>query len=122
GGGPGGYVTAIRTGQLGLDAVLVEEAALGGTCLNVGCIPSKALIHVADAFDQAAQQARATAFGLSVERPKLDFARMLEWKDGVVGRLRGGVAGLLKRHRVKTLRGRAVMLDGKSCRVETDTG
>jgi dihydrolipoamide dehydrogenase len=122
GGGPGGYVTAIRAGQLGVDAVLVEEAALGGTCLNVGCIPSKAIIHVAEAFDHARRQARSTPFGLSVERPSIDFARTLEWKDGVVGRLRGGVAGLLKRHGVKTVRGRAVMLDGKTCRVETDTG
>lgn len=122
GGGPGGYVTAIRAGQLGLNVALAEEAALGGTCLNVGCIPSKALIHVADAYDQARQQARSTAFGLSVQRPKLDFARAQEWKDGVVGRLRGGVESLLKRHGAKIFRGRAVMLDGKSCRVETDTG
>src|SRR5690606_1242800 len=59
---------------------------------------------------------------LSVESPRLDFVRALEWKDDIVGRLRGGVAGLLKRHRVKTLRGHATMLDGKSCHVETDTG
>ena len=122
GGGPGGYVTAIRAGQLGLDVVLVEEAGLGGACLNVGCIPSKALIHAAEAYDHAAQQARSAPFGLSVERPTIDFARTVEWKDGIVGKLKGGVAGLLKRHKVKTLEGRAVLQDGKTCQVETDTG
>ena len=122
GGGPGGYVAAIRAGQLGLDVVLVEEGPLGGVCLNVGCIPSKALIHVADAYAEADQQSRSSPFGLRVEKPTLDFARAVEWKDGVVGRLRGGVAGLLKRHKVKSMRGRAEMLDGKTCRVETDTG
>jgi len=122
GGGPGGYVAAIRAGQLGLDAVLVEEGPLGGACLNVGCIPSKALIHAAEAYDHAVRQARAAPFGLRVERPTIEFARTIEWKDGIVGRLQGGVAGLLKRHKVKTVRGRAVMLDGKTCQVETDTG
>src|SRR5688572_20005685 len=78
GGGPGGYVAAIRAGQLGLDVVLVEqggrEGGLGGTCLNVGCIPSKAIIHAADAVHHAHQQASAASpFGLKVERPTLDF-------------------------------------------------
>jgi dihydrolipoamide dehydrogenase len=122
GGGPGGYVTAIRAGQLGLDVVLVEAGGLGGTCLNVGCIPSKALIHAAEAYDHAVEQSRSSPFGLTVERPRIDLARTMEWKDGIVGRLKGGVAQLLKRHNVKTLRGHAMMLDGKTARVETDTG
>ena len=68
GGGPGGYVAAIRAGHHHLDTVLVEETRLGGTCLNVGCIPSKALIHAADAYDQARRQASAASpFGVSVE-------------------------------------------------------
>src|SRR3954451_25009238 len=79
GGGPGGYVTAIRAGQLGLDVVLVEqdgrEGGVGGTCLNVGCIPSKAIIHAADAFHHASEQAISAPFGVRVERPTLDFAR-----------------------------------------------
>src|SRR3954468_24380417 len=99
GGGPGGYVTAIRAGQLGLDVVLVEqggaEGGLGGTCLNVGCIPSKAIIHAAEAFHQAVEQSRSGPLGIHVERPTLDFARTLEWKNGVVGRLTGGVGALL---------------------------
>jgi dihydrolipoamide dehydrogenase len=126
GGGPGGYVTAIRAGQLGLDVVLAEqggrEGGLGGTCLNVGCIPSKALIHAAEAFHRAVEQSRSAPLGIKVERPAIDLARTMEWKDGVVGRLTGGVGALLKRHRVKILQGRAEMIDGKSCRIETDTG
>jgi len=126
GGGPGGYVCAIRAGQLGLDVVLVEQGGraggLGGTCLNVGCIPSKALIHAADAFHRAVEQSVKAPFGLKVERPAIDLARTVEWKDGVVGRLTGGVAALLKRHKVRILQGRAVMEDGKTARVETDTG
>ena len=126
GGGPGGYVTAIRAGQLGLDTVLVEQngkgGGLGGTCLNVGCIPSKALIHAADAFHHAVEQSRTAPLGIKVERPTIDLLRTVEWKDGVVGRLTSGVGALLKRHRVKILQGRAEMVDGKSCRIETDTG
>ncbi len=126
GGGPGGYVTAIRAGQLGLDVVLAEQGGkdggLGGTCLNVGCIPSKALIHAADAFHHAVEQSRSAPLGIKVERPSIDFARTLEWKDGVVGRLTSGVGALLKRHKVKIVQGRAEMIDGKSCRIETDTG
>src|SRR3954469_25567179 len=122
GGGPGGYVAAIRGGQHHLDAVLVEETRLGGTCLNVGCIPSKALIHAAEAYDHAWRQATSAPFGLSVERPSLDFRRMIGWKDGIVGRLNTGVAALLKKSRVKIVRGHGTMIDGKTCRVETDTG
>ncbi len=127
GGGPGGYVAAIRAGQLGLDVVLVEqggrEGGLGGTCLNVGCIPSKAIIHAADAVHQARLQAEAKSpFGLAVGAPALDFARTIEWKDGIVGRLTSGVAALLKRYKVKIVTGHATMVDGKTCKVETDTG
>jgi dihydrolipoamide dehydrogenase len=126
GGGPGGYVCAIRAGQLGLDVVLVEqgglEGGLGGTCLNVGCIPSKAVIHAADAFHHAVTQAKSAPFGLKVERPTIDFARTIEWKDGIVGRLTGGVGTLLKRHKVKIVHGHAELVDGKTCRVDADTG
>jgi dihydrolipoamide dehydrogenase len=122
GGGPGGYVAAIRAGQLGVDTVLVESGPLGGTCLNVGCIPSKALIHAADEFAKATAHARDAAFGLRVERPTLDFAQTIAWKDGIVGRLNGGVASLLKKNHVRTLRGHAMLLDGKTCEVVTDTG
>ena len=126
GGGPGGYVCAIRAGQLGLDVVLVEQGGtdggLGGTCLNVGCIPSKALIHAADAYAPRGRAGEVGALRPRVERPTIDFARTVEWKDGIVGRLTSGVGALLKRHRVKILQGHATMVDGKTCRVETDTG
>lgn len=122
GGGPGGYVAAIRAGQRHLDTVLVERTRVGGTCLNVGCIPSKALIHAADAYDHARHQATASPFGLSVEKPALDLAKTITWKDGIVSRLNTGVAALLKRSHVNILRGHGRMLDGKTCRVELDTG
>ncbi|MBD0272059.1 MAG: dihydrolipoyl dehydrogenase [Acetobacteraceae bacterium] len=122
GGGPGGYTAAARAGQLGVDTVLVEQGSLGGTCLNVGCIPSKALIHVAAEYARAAEAARASPFGLRAGVPSLDLGRAVAWKDGVVGRLNGGVATLLKGAGVRTVQGRAAMLDGKTCRVGTDTG
>ena len=122
GGGPGGYVAAIRAGHHGLDTVLVEDTKVGGTCLNVGCIPSKALIHAADEYALALARAEGSPFGLSTGTPALDFARTLAWKDGIVARLNAGVAALLKRNGVKILRGRGTMLDGKTCRVDTDVG
>ena len=105
GGGPGGYVAAIRAGQLGLDTILVEEGRLGGTCLNVGCIPSKALIHAAEAF-HALRERRRYAMGLSVGRAELDYAKTIAWKDGIVPRLTTGVGALLKKAGVRSLRGR----------------
>jgi dihydrolipoamide dehydrogenase len=91
GGGPGGYVAAIRAGQLGLDTILVEAGRLGGTCLNVGCIPSKALIHAADAVHSQREPQALNAIGLSIGRPELDFAKTIGWKDSIVARLTGGV-------------------------------
>lgn len=122
GGGPGGYVCGIRAGQLGIDTVLVEKTRLGGTCLNVGCIPSKALIHAADEFHHLSVFASKGALGITAQIPAIDFARTLEWKDGIVSRLNGGVAGLLKRSRVRMFHGQARFLDGKTVLVETDTG
>jgi dihydrolipoamide dehydrogenase len=119
GGGPGGYVAAIRAGQLGLRTVLIERTALGGTCLNVGCIPSKALIHVAEAFHAANRQRETTPFGLSVGKVEIDFARTVAWKASIVNRLTGGVAGLLKRSGVSVISGAAEILDGKAVKVET---
>ncbi|MDQ2635169.1 MAG: dihydrolipoyl dehydrogenase, partial [Pseudomonadota bacterium] len=123
GAGPGGYVCAIRAGQLGVDTVIVEMAKPGGTCLNVGCIPSKALIHAADQFAQARAMAAGRGhIGISVAEPKIDLARTMAWKDGIVGRLNSGVAGLLKKAGVKIVLGRAAFRDGKTVEVETETG
>lgn len=123
GAGPGGYVCAIRAGQLGLDTVIVESGKLGGSCLNVGCIPSKAMIHVAEEFEKAAQAAAGkTPFGLSVAEPKLDLKQAVAWKDGIVQRLNNGVAGLLRKAGVKIVHGHARFRDGKTVAVETETG
>ena len=123
GAGPGGYVCAIRAGQLGIDTVIVESAKVGGTCLNVGCIPSKALIHAADEFDKLRQAASGgNPFGLSAQTPALDLGRAVAWKDGIVGRLTTGVSGLLKKAGVKSISGRARFRDGKTVEVETETG
>ncbi|SBW15768.1 dihydrolipoyl dehydrogenase [Brucella sp. 10RB9215] len=122
GGGPGGYVCGIRAGQLGIDTVLVEKTRLGGTCLNVGCIPSKALIHAADEFHRLTTFAAKSPLGITTQKPAIDFARTLEWKDGIVHRLNSGVAGLLKRSRVRMFQGQARFQDGKTVLVDTDTG
>jgi dihydrolipoamide dehydrogenase len=120
GGGPGGYVAAIRAGQLGIPTVLVEGAELGGTCLNIGCIPSKALIHAADAFHQATSYAGESPLGIRAGAPTIDVTRTVAWKDGIVKRLTGGVGALLKKNGVTVVRGWARILDGKT--VEVDGG
>src|ERR1700709_1589567 len=98
GAGPGGYVCAIRAGQLGIDTVVVEAKKLGGVCLNVGCIPSKALIHAANELAMIARiSSGESPLGISSSKPELDFAKTMLWKDGIVGRLTNGVAGLLKK-------------------------
>ncbi len=123
GGGPGGYVAGIRCGQLGLETVLVEAERLGGTCLNVGCIPSKAIIHVAGEFETMAHAAKAPLNGISLSAaPKIDFAETVKWKDGVVKRLNTGVAGLLKRAKVRVVEGWAAFSDAKTCTVKTKDG
>ncbi|HEY0424974.1 MAG TPA: dihydrolipoyl dehydrogenase [Rhodopila sp.] len=119
GAGPGGYVCAIRAGQLGIDTVIVEAKKLGGTCLNVGCIPSKALIHAADAFHGIAG---SSSLGISAGKPELDLSKTMLWKDGIVGRLNNGVAALLKKAGVKVVEGWARFRDGKTVEVETEIG
>jgi dihydrolipoamide dehydrogenase len=123
GAGPGGYVCAIRAAQLGVDTVIVEAIKTGGTCLNVGCIPSKALIHAADEFHKLERAASGdNRFGLSAQSPVLDLGQTVAWKDGIVGRLTSGVSGLLKKAGVKSITGRARFRDGKTVEVETETG
>jgi len=123
GAGPGGYVCAIRAGQLGLDTVIVEADKPGGTCLNVGCIPSKAFIHAADEFGATRQMlAGRNAMGIRVEAVSIDLAKTIAWKDGIVGRLNGGVSALLQKARVKIVHGRATFRDGKTVEVDTEVG
>ena len=123
GAGPGGYTCAIRAGQLGIDTVIVEAKKAGGTCLNVGCIPSKALIHAADEFASVSHMARGqNPLGISAQNPLLDLAKTIAWKDGIVGRLNNGVTGLLKKAGVKVLVGWATFRDGKTVEVATELG
>src|SRR5208337_742190 len=122
GGGPGGYVAAIRAGELGLDTVLVEDGRFGGACLHVGCIPSKAIIHAADAAHALTDPLALNAIGLTLTAPTLDFARTIAWKDAIVARLATGVGALLKKAGVRSLRGRATIVDGKSAIAHADTG
>src|SRR5690242_12497154 len=123
GAGPGGYVCAIRAGQLGIDTVVVEARRLGGTCLNIGCIPSKALIHAADEFASLGRFASGESpLGMSSATPRIDLARTMHWKDAVVGRLTGGVAALLKKANAKIVEGWARIRDGKTVEVQTEIG
>lgn len=122
GAGPGGYVCAIRAGQLGLDTVVIDGQAPGGTCLNVGCIPSKALIHAAEEFFAARTHAGENPFGITTSAPAIDFARTIAWKDGIVERLTGGVAGLLRKAKVRLVQGKACIIDGKTVEIDTPNG
>jgi dihydrolipoamide dehydrogenase len=120
GSGPGGYSAAFRAADLGLKTVLVERyAALGGVCLNVGCIPSKALLHAAAVTDEA----RALGeHGITFGEPKIDLARLRAFKDKVVGKLTGGVAGMAKGRKVTVLEGVGAFIDARSLAVETANG
>ncbi|EKP95447.1 dihydrolipoyl dehydrogenase [Thermaerobacter subterraneus] len=119
GGGPGGYVAAIRAAQLGKDVTLVEKDRLGGVCLNVGCIPSKALIDAAKAYHRLAREAER---GIVVEGARLDFARLQGWKQSVVQRLTGGVEQLLRGNGVTVVKGRATFTGPNQVLVENPGG
>ena len=117
GAGPGGYVCAIRAAGLGVDTVIIEDQAPGGTCLNVGCIPSKALIHAADEFHRLSLANTGNSFGITTAQPTLDFTQTIRWKDGIVDKLNNGVTGLLRKSGAKLINGRAEFIDGKTVRV-----
>jgi dihydrolipoamide dehydrogenase len=119
GGGPGGYVCAIRLGQLGLRAACVEAEEVGGVCLNWGCIPSKALISNAHLFQKAQG---ADEIGLSFGDVKLDSNKMQDWKDGIVKKLTGGVRGLLKANGVSLIEGMGRFVDPKTLEVTKADG
>ncbi|MBA6408029.1 MULTISPECIES: dihydrolipoyl dehydrogenase [Pseudoalteromonas] len=103
GGGPGGYSAAFRAADLGLEVTLVESReTLGGVCLNVGCIPSKALLHVAKVIDDAAEM---SSHGVTFGAPKIDLDQVRTWKDSVVGQLTGGLEGMAKMRKVKVVSG-----------------
>lgn len=122
GGGPGGYVAAIRAGQLGIPCIVVEGDQLGGTCLNVGCIPSKALLHAADEYARARRWTDLSPIGISVASAQLDICQTVHWKDDIVSRLTGGVAALLKKSGVEVISGWGTVVDGKTVDVRTAQG
>jgi dihydrolipoamide dehydrogenase len=120
GAGPGGYSAAFRSADLGLKTVLVERyATLGGVCLNVGCIPSKALLHIAAVMDEAAALGE---HGVAFGAPKVDLAKLLAWKNKVVGKLTGGLTGMAKARKVEVVRGYGSFLDPHHVVVELTEG
>ncbi|MBA4155876.1 MAG: dihydrolipoyl dehydrogenase [Gemmatimonadetes bacterium] len=121
GGGPGGYVAAIRAAQLGMKVACVEkESALGGTCLRVGCIPSKALLDSSELFDQI--QHKAESHGIGVKGLSIDIGAMLKRKDGVVTGLTKGVEGLFKKNRIVWVRGFGRLAAADRVEVEGEDG
>ena len=120
GGGPGGYTAAFRAADLGKKVVLVERhPVLGGVCLNVGCIPSKALLHLALVIHEAEE---VSHFGVSFGAPKFDLAKIRDWKDRVVKTLTTGLSGLAKQRQVTVITGEGKFVSDKSQNVETAEG
>jgi len=120
GAGPGGYTAAFRAADLGCRVVLVDrEPALGGVCLNVGCIPSKALLHAAKVIADARDMGE---HGITFGSPSVDLDRLQAWKDGVVGRLTGGLAGLAKQRKITTIRGYGRFTSPRQLEVELAEG
>lgn len=122
GAGPGGYAAAIRAGQLGVETIIVDRQKPGGTCLNVGCIPSKALIHVANDFATAAQYAGGAPTGISASNLAIDLEKTIGWKNSIVKRLNNGVDGLIRKAKATLMVGEATIIDGKTVRVKTADG
>ena len=120
GAGPGGYSAAFRAADLGMKTVLVERyPSLGGVCLNVGCIPSKALLHTAAVMDEVKAMG---AHGISYGAPKIDLDRLRAFKDGVVGKLTGGLAAMAKMRKVDVIRGVGRFLDANRLEVDLTSG
>jgi dihydrolipoamide dehydrogenase len=120
GGGPGGYSAAFRAADLGMDTVIVERyPTLGGVCLNVGCIPSKALLHTAAVVDEARSMA---AHGIAFGEPVIDLDALRGWKDKVVGKLTAGLTGMAKARKVRVVRGYGRFLDAHHLEVEATEG
>lgn len=120
GAGPGGYTAAFRAADLGLQTVLVERwSTLGGVCLNVGCIPSKALLHAAKVLEEAHEVAE---YGIEFSKPKIDIDKLRGWKEKVVGRLTGGLTGLAKGRKVQVVNGVGTFLDPNHVEVVGNDG
>ena len=120
GAGPGGYTAAFRAADLGLDTVLIERyPSLGGVCLNVGCIPSKALLHAADVIDQAAH---ASDFGVDFGKPKINIDTLRGHKEKVVGQLTKGLAGMARQRKVRVVQGTAKFVSANELEISVEAG
>lgn len=120
GAGPGGYSAAFRAADMGMEVILIERyPTLGGVCLNVGCIPSKALLHTAAVMEEA--QAMAD-HGISFGKPKIDLDKLRAFKDGVIGKLTGGLAGMAKARKVRVIQGEASFTGPNSIEVKLQSG
>src|SRR6187551_399931 len=121
GGGPGGYVGAIRAAQLGLNTACIElEPQLGGTCLRVGCIPSKALLEASERFEEA--QHHLSDFGVKVGSVELDLEKMMQRKETIVTSLTGGIEFLFKKNKVKRFLGRGTITGAGRVSVQGNDG
>ena len=118
GGGPGGYTAAIRASQMGAEAVLVEADNLGGTCLNIGCVPTKTLLHMAETYRKARSNAIA---GVNIGSVDLDIIAAMQHKEDVIQRLSTGVYSLLRSNRVRVIKDRAIPLSARSVKIGLDT-
>ncbi len=118
GGGPGGYVAAIRAAQLGARVALVEQERLGGVCLNRGCIPTKAM---ASSIELLMEIENAAEFGILVSEPGFDFSRMVARKDQVVERLVSGVEKLVEAHKIQVIAGHGELISPRTIKVSGPT-
>jgi dihydrolipoamide dehydrogenase len=120
GAGPGGYTAAFRAADLGQRVVLIERyPVLGGVCLNVGCIPSKALLHAAKVITEAEEMSH---FGITMSKPQIDINALRGWKESVINKLTGGLTGLAKARKVQTVQGKGTFTSPNSVTVETPEG
>jgi len=119
GAGPGGYPCAIRLAQLGKKVAIIEKEYFGGVCLNVGCIPSKALIKAASTFEK---MQKADGMGFKVKGVEVDHKGLLEWKQSVVSKLVGGVSTLLKGNKVEIFKGEATFVAKNELSVKSSEG
>ena len=118
GAGPGGYTAAFRAADLGVDVVLIERSpVLGGVCLNVGCIPSKALLHAAKVIDEAEAMAE---HGVTFGKPAIDAEKLRDWKNQVIGKLTGGLATMAKQRKVRVIQGTATFVGPNRLRLDND--
>uniref|UniRef100_UPI0011789D30 FAD-dependent oxidoreductase n=1 Tax=Crenothrix polyspora TaxID=360316 RepID=UPI0011789D30 len=120
GGGPGGYTAAFRAADLGKQVVLVERyPVIGGVCLNVGCIPSKALLHMAQVIHEAEEFAER---GIVFEKPALDIDKIRDWKQNVTNTLNAGLAGLVKQRKITLVHGLGQFTSANTVDVQTEAG